>query len=99
VGVGVGSSLADAAVWLAALGFVTEVIMLGGAGMGREPVGWSVSIARTVLLVARSSSTEDRGGPSRLSSDLSSRVVWPVSIKIFFKTLVEEAEVVVVAGG
>jgi hypothetical protein len=58
-----------------------------------------VSIARIVLLVARSSSTEDRGGPSRLPFDFSSKEVWPVSIKTFFKTLVEEAEVVVVAGG
>jgi hypothetical protein len=68
VGVGVGSSVSASVVWLGALDLVIEVtIWLGAWGRGREPVGCSVSMARTVLLVARSSSTADRGSPIKLS--------------------------------
>jgi hypothetical protein len=92
--VGVGAAVVACAVWLGEAALVTEVTIW--LGMGREPVGCSVSIARTVLLVARSSSTEDSGGPFRLPSDVSLIEEWLVSIRTFFMTLVAEAGGVVV---
>jgi hypothetical protein len=98
VGVGVGSLLAASAVWLGALDLVIEVtIWVGACGRGREPVGCSVSMARTVLLVARSSSTSDRGSPFRLSFVDEEETL--VSIRMFLWTLVADADPVVVVAG
>lgn len=100
VGVGVGSSSADSAVWLGAADLVIEVsIWLGAWGIGREPVGCSVSMTRPVLLVARSSSTADKGSP-KLTFELLEWVETLVSIRMFFWILVADSECdVVVAGG
>lgn len=99
VGVGVGSSMAASAVWLGALDRVTEVnTWVGALGRGREPVGCSVSMARTVLLVARFSSTSDKGAPFRLSFEVVV-VETLVSMRMFLWTLVADADPVVVVAG